>query len=946
MRRFFSFRSSSASSGGKENPGPPTDVNVYWETPGENAPRDTAGAGGSGKSRSSRASGSPHLRRSLSFSSPGSSGFEGKCNFAGDVGAYLSDDANLPGQVAEGITQTPQKFPKSKRCSQGNAQKTHAFEKVDSPKSSKGHPSSMGNSPCSSPVPLRCRSSRVAQSLNTNNILDLYIDGEQHERRPRKNLQHSITEDDGCLVDKRTLPGFGRPPRAQYTAPSSPNYSKESLRSHSFREDKGINHSFSSWDWPGDHFRVISPRKYTRKVIRRQSCGLHGKDMTKVLDSESQTTTTVDDIYEDSLNDVVQKCALSDLIPADDNLSTYCTEEAPNFHEQNHFLRDGPVYIRHARAPCLSQQDEDVLEELARKLNEVEEKIKVLPELDTDFNQFWSDNLCTSELVHVIRDMIQERKDLALELSSQLRSRIFERSSTMEALKHSKIDLDTRTRRLEKEKNELQSSLERELDRRSKDWSLKVDKFQAEEQRLRERVRELAEQNVSLQREVSLYRGKEMETQSRMMNSETKLNEITVTLEEMRSDNSKLQQAISELQEQCNIAETNQDCLKRSYKEKEKETRELQKAVAKLQIICSEQEKTITGLRQGYVDHIGNSPECGDLVSKLQMEHIRLTGVEQTLRKELESFRLEVEVLRQENVYILGRLQFAGSSVSSLFRIDQELSTQLECIQSQALSLLDDGNELCSKLLKVVKGKQNEHGNVAIHESDGYSVVEYNMKLESLRRAIKNFRGKLEAVSAALHQRSNLEALECQSQKTENGSPMQCTTTYREGEMELQLKAETLLTRVLREKLFFKEQELEQLCCELGSSVRGNEILKSEIQRLQDELSCIMHKTKDMEIQMIKKDEAFNKLQHDLQECMKELTVSRGILPRVCEERDHLWEEVKRSRETNMLLDYEVKSLKKKIETLDEDILIKEGQITILKDSLGNKKPEVAFASS
>lgn len=88
---------------------------------------------------------------------------------------------------------------------------------------------------------------------------------------------------------------------------------------------------------------------------------------------------------------------------------------------------------------------------------------------------------------------------------------------------------------------------------------------------------------------------------------------------------------------------------------------------------------------------------------------------------------------------------------------------------------------------------------------------------------------------------------------------------------------------------------------------------------------------------MFKKDDNINKLQSDLQESTKELTVTRGILPKISEERDMMWEEVKKYNEKNMLLNSEVNLLKKKIETLDEEVLFKEGQITILKDTLGNK---------
>jgi len=48
----------------------------------------------------------------------------------------------------------------------------------------------------------------------------------------------------------------------------------------------------------------------------------------------------------------------------------------------------------------------------------------------------------------------------------------------------------------------MHSPLDKELDRRSTYWSFKLEKYQLQQQWLREQVREVAEQNVSLQREV------------------------------------------------------------------------------------------------------------------------------------------------------------------------------------------------------------------------------------------------------------------------------------------------------------------------------------------------------------------------------------------------------------------------------------------------------------
>ncbi|KAJ8635187.1 hypothetical protein MRB53_009454 [Persea americana] len=71
------------------------------------------------------------------------------------------------------------------------------------------------------------------------------------------------------------------------------------------------------------------------------------------------------------------------------------------------------------------------------------------------------------------------------------------------------------------------------------------------------------------------------------------------------------------------------------------------------------------------------------------------------------------------------------------------------------------------------------------------------------------------------------------------------------GDAELALKAEILLTRVLREKLCHKELELEQLQAEPATSVRGHDILRCENQRSQDAVSSLTHKMKDLELQIL-----------------------------------------------------------------------------------------------
>ncbi|GMP22824.1 hypothetical protein CsSME_00000664 [Camellia sinensis var. sinensis] len=589
------------------------------------------------------------------------------------------------------------------------------------------------------------------------------------------------------------------------------------------------------------------------------------------------------------------------------------------------------------------EAQEDVDAELLRKLKEAEERFLLLSEEleEEDFLEDSGFSFGEPALIQKIRNITKERVSTAHEISAVLQAQIAQRALAREELGLSRAELDSQTRRLEKEK-ELQSALEKELDRRSSDWSFKLEKYQTEEHRLRGRVRELAEQNVSLQRDFSSLSERETESRSRFADSEKQLKDLTTRVEETDKENQNLRQNLFELQEKYRAAGEDQDCIRRNQQEKEKECKELHRSIARLIRTCSEQEKTIDGLQKGLSEEVerkASQENFDKQLGKLQMEQIRLTGVEQALRKEVESHRLEVDSLRHENINLLHRLKAGRKDGGFLaFKLDQELLNRVCCMQNQALPLLNESTQLCTKLLEYIKVKasQNQETKQGIEYMknglDGQLVVESDMKVHSFKRGTESLTRSLQTISVVLNEKSKL-VVESHSHCLGDGSG-HLVDQSSEDIVRSELKAETLLTSLLREKLYSKEVEVEQLQAELAAGVRGNDMLRCEVQNAMDNLSCMIHKMKDLELQMIKKDENVHRLQSELQECTKELAILKGILPKVSEERDLMWEEVKQYSERNMLLNSEVNVLKKKIEVLDEDVLLKEGQISILKDTL------------
>ncbi|PHT73087.1 hypothetical protein T459_23872 [Capsicum annuum] len=98
-----------------------------------------------------------------------------------------------------------------------------------------------------------------------------------------------------------------------------------------------------------------------------------------------------------------------------------------------------------------------------------------------------SRDLSVLVLIQTIRRLTKKKVQMASKVSSMLRNQVSERASAKEQASILQAKLDSRTRRLEIEKNELQSVLEKELDRRSNDCSLKLEKYQIGQYRLRER---------------------------------------------------------------------------------------------------------------------------------------------------------------------------------------------------------------------------------------------------------------------------------------------------------------------------------------------------------------------------------------------------------------------------------------------------------------------------
>ncbi|KAJ0255375.1 CAP-gly domain linker [Hirschfeldia incana] len=760
-------------------------------------------------------------------------------------------------------------------------------------------------------------SSSTCSSNLSSKVLDRYIDGEEHLEQC-KQKSTSSRSDVSSSINRRRLP-----PRVHCTAPTSPsNNLNEKRKSHSFREAKGTRHRLSSTDNGSRHG---SPRSLARNVIERLS-ETHGKSKGP----PNHEPITIQDVYGGSRDRSFDSS--SDVTAQRYEPVNEYHAHGYGKHQQNH-IRGKNMYR------CM---EEGIDSELEIKVKEAEKRVKLFSE-EMEQQRCLSDcDFDVSSLVGAIRKLEDERLKLAFENVNLLRSQMAERASSREEMRLVKSDWELNIQRIDKERSELQAGLERELDRRSGEWTSKLEKFQFEERKMLERVRELAEQNVSLQRELSSLHENETESKGMITHLERRVAELTTAADEVHDENSYLKQTLSQVKESYAGATEDIDFLRRNFEEKDQECKELHKSVAKFLRTCKEQEKTIEGLRDAVSEECKKQPseKLDQLVKKLQVEQIRLTGIELSLRKEVESVKLETDSLRQENICLLNRLKGNGEEIDvTTLKLENELKMRISCLQDQGLPMLNESNHLCYKLLKFVKGKLTQFTETSQSQDtgslkDGLSeqfMIESEMKVHGIRRGAENLKRSLQTVTSVIA--SNSES-SCSSTGMPKGERNQSV----EENLRAELRAETLITSLLREKLYSKEQEIEQLQAEVAAAVRGNEILRCEVQNTLDNLSVKTHELKDLKLQMLKKEENINRLERNLEEAAKDITSLKTVLPKVSDERDQVWRELRQCCEKNMLLSSENETLRETIDRLEERVLEKEGEITILQDTMGSKR--------
>ncbi|XP_024528231.1 myosin-10 isoform X1 [Selaginella moellendorffii] len=657
------------------------------------------------------------------------------------------------------------------------------------------------------------------------------------------------------------------------------------------------------------------------------------------------------------------------------------------------------------------------------------------------------------------RELLEQKLRLALEAASEAKQRLLEQVTIKDGLALMKRRLELAAVTSEREKSDQQTSLEEELQRREADWIARLEKAQMEETRLKGRVRDIAENNVSLQKETASMAAREKGLREQIRQYEDQIATHKKKLDEAEKVILEIRESSVNTRKQSMHTEDELASLRKSCQEKEDENTDLRRLVARLQQLCTDHEKSIQGLYNGLNNVTDSRPQEKDkAVVRLQNELVRLSTIEQGLRRELDASNREATAVRRELKKLVDKAKVEerdGSNgtvkpgfeyhsevdrlktqiyelqehnsiltikLSTALReektktdsiremesrkknVDEEVKSLQDEIAKRKLQLQDKDKDfkwLETRLQAVVKTNRLLQGIVAKQAAfrkrvseDGNEDTECDVQkcLEVSAEQLNQMSERLELMKDKLLERESelfaartecgkkdvtiqgLEQNMSEARKTLETRIQRLTgrneelfrlynakekeivdlQTRLKQESELRQKSETELEQMkeqsndlkeelkvqdmhcvlLREKLCAREVELEHHDVETKRTVEDRFVLKKDAVKLQALVDEAAQRVISLEHKLAEKEEKITWLQRGLNDRVQDWSKVKEELVRTRKERDSIKSEAEQLGREALRMSAEVEVLKRRVHLLEEDILMKEGELSILQGNM------------
>ncbi|EFJ31374.1 hypothetical protein SELMODRAFT_409044 [Selaginella moellendorffii] len=308
-----------------------------------------------------------------------------------------------------------------------------------------------------------------------------------------------------------------------------------------------------------------------------------------------------------------------------------------------------------------------------------------------------------------------------------------------------------------------------------------------------------------------------------------------------------------------------------------------------------------------------------------------------------------VEALREEKT----KTDSIREMESRKKNVDKEVKSLQDEIAKRKLQLQDKDKDfkwLETRLQAVVKTNRLLQGIVAKQAAfrkrvseDGNEDTECDVQkcLEVSAEQLNQMSERLELMKDKLLERcddSGAGAKHVRGQKDARDTDP--TTDGLKQESELCQKSETELEQMkeqpndLKEELMAQEVELEHQDVETKRTVEDRFVLKKDAVKLQALVDEAAQRVISLEHKLAEKEEKITWLQRGLNDRVQDWSKVKEELVRTRKERDSIKSEAEQLGREALRMSAEVEVLKRRVHLLEEDILMKEGELSILQGNM------------
>jgi chromosome segregation ATPase len=269
--------------------------------------------------------------------------------------------------------------------------------------------------------------------------------------------------------------------------------------------------------------------------------------------------------------------------------------------------------------------------------------------------------------------------------------------------------------------------------------------------------------------------------------------------------------------------------------------------------------------------------------------------------------------------------QSLQAAAQQLYSMNERLEKLMDKLSERDLQLQEARADIVGKD-EVVAGLEHTLSNLAkTVDSQSSRLMRLSKQNEDLTKVTQSQAGQIEEFQSRI-----ATAVDCRNKlEQELGAARK-----RLEDHERDFESQGLTCQLLQERVDALEAELQHCQPQITTLLQERDDLVLERENLHHSLADVTLRVTDLEHRLAEREEAVKLQEATLEELRKEVDEGRKELSLVKQERDEMQSEAEAMSREALRTSVEVEVLRRRVHQLDEDVLLRDGQICILRGGL------------